>query len=187
MADEATVEPASVRAGDTLSWRKSLDEYPASDSWVLAYTLINSSAKITITAGADGADHLVSVAAAVSALYTAGRYSWIAHVSKALERHTVATGVVEVLPDLSAQATYDNRTPARQALDDVEAALRTYGTKAWMETYTIGGRSQKFRSIDEFMAFRDRLKAEVAREEALLQLQEGLAPKNQLYVRFRGL
>lgn len=186
MADEATVEPVAVRAGDTLSWRKSLGEYPASSSWVLTYTLINSLAKITIAASADGDDHLVIVPAATSANYTAGRYSWVSHVTKAAERHTIATGVMEVLPNLAAATTYDNRTPARQALDDVEAALRTYGTKAWMETYTVGGRSQKFRSIDEFMAFRDRLKAEVAREEALQQLQEGLAPKNQLYVRFRG-
>ena len=65
----ATTEPARVTAGDTIAWTKTLSDYPASAGWVLAYTLINAGAKITITAAASGDDHAVTVLAATSAGY----------------------------------------------------------------------------------------------------------------------
>ena len=71
----ATLEPSRVTAGDTITWLRSLADYPASAGWVLSYTLINSAAKISITATASGADHLVTVAAATSAAYTPATYT----------------------------------------------------------------------------------------------------------------
>lgn len=180
----ATTEPTRVTAGDTIAWTKSFSDYPASASWVLSYTLINSAAKITVTATASGADHLVSVPAATTANWTAGNYTWHAVVTKATERYTVGTGQIVVAPNLAAASTYDTRTSARKALEAVNTALETYGAKAYMHSFEIAGRKQQFATPGEFLAFRSKLMAEVAREDNATRLAAGLAPKNQLQVRF---
>jgi len=180
----ATFEPSRVTAGDTITWLRSLADYPASGGWVLSYTLINSGAKISITAAASGADHLVTVAAATSAAYAAATYTWQAVVTKAAERYTVGNGQMVVAPNLAAAATYDTRTSARKALDAVNTALETYGAKAYLHSYEIAGRKQQFQTPGDFLAFRSKLMAEVAREDNATRLAAGLAPKNQLQVRF---
>lgn len=182
----ATTEPSRVTAGDTVTWLKSLSDYPATASWVLGYTLINSAGKVTITATASGADHLVSVLAATTAGWSAGTYSWQAVVTKAAERYTVGTGVITVAPDLAAATTLDTRTTARKALDAVNALLETYGAKAYMQGYEINGRKQQFQTPGDFLAFRSRLQAEVAREDNAQRIAAGLSPRNQIAVRFNS-
>lgn len=182
----ATTEPSRVTAGDTITWTKALSDYPASAGWVLAYTLINSAAKITITATASGDDHLASVAAATSAAWAAATYTWHAAVTKAAERYTVGTGQMVVAPNLAAASTFDTRTSARIALDAVNTALQTYGAKAYMQAFEIAGRRQQFHTPGEFLAFRSKLQAEVAREDNATRLAAGLAPKNQISVRFNS-
>ena len=180
----ATLEPSRVTAGDTITWLRSLADYPASAGWVLSYTLINSAAKISITATASGDDHLVGVLAATSAAYAPATYTWHAAVTKAAERYTVGTGQMVVAPNLAAAATYDTRTSARKALDAVNLAMETYGAKAYLHSYEIAGRKQQFQTPGDFLAFRSKLMAEVAREDNATRLAAGLAPKNQLQVRF---
>lgn len=182
----ATTEPGRVTAGDTITWLKALSDYPASAGWVLAYTLINSAAKITITATASGADHLATVAAATSAAWGAGTYTWVAVVTKAAERYTVGSGVIIVAPNLAAATTYDTRSSAKKALEAVNTLLETYGSKAYLHSYEISGRKQQFQTPGDFLAFRSKLQAEVAREDNAARLAAGLAPRNQLYVRFNS-
>lgn len=180
----ATTEPSRVTAGDTVTWLKSLTDYPASAGWVLVYTLINATGKHTITAAASGNDHLVTVSATTSAGWTAGSYSWSARVSKDSEKFTVGTGSMLVAPDLAAATTLDTRTSARKALDAVNTALESYGAKAYMQSFEIAGRKQAFQSPSEFMAFRSRLMAEVGREDNAARIASGKAPRNQVAVRF---
>ena len=185
----ATTEPSTIRAGDTLAWRREdlTADYPASAGWVLAYKLVNAAGAIAITASASGDAFAVSVAAATTAGYTAGTYTWVATVTKAAERYTVDTGTVEVLANLAAASTADTRSAARKALDDADAALAAYGSKAYLAEIEVSGRRQKFQTPGEFMAWRSRLQAEVAREVNAERLANGLASKNKLLVRFRGL
>jgi hypothetical protein len=180
----ATTEPSRVTAGDTITWLKSLADYPASAGWVLTYTLINNSAKITITATASGADHLVNVSAATSAAYTVGLFTWVAAVAQGSERYTVGQGSVTIAPNLAAASTYDTRSSAKKALEAVNLALETYGSKAYQQSYEIAGRKQQFQTPGDFLAFRSKLMAEVALEDNALRLAAGLSPKNQLFVRF---
>lgn len=176
--------PSTLRAGDTLADTFSLGDYPAT-SWVLSFTLINATAKVTINCGASGDDHALSVAAATTAGYAPGAYSWVAHVTgPGSARYTLSSGSVEVLPNMAAASTYDSRSNARKALDAVEAALATYGAKAYLQSISIGDRAQSFRDPGEFMAFRDRLRLEVQREDNAERMRQGLAPKNRLLVRF---
>lgn len=182
----ATTEPSRVTAGDTVTWLKSLADYPASAGWVLTYTLINSAAKITITATASGADHLVSVSAATSAGYTAATYTWHAAVAQGAERYTVGTGSIVIAPNLAAASTFDTRSTAKRALEAVNLALESYGAKAYLQSYEIAGRKQAFSSPGDFMAFRSKLMAECAREDNAARLAAGLSAKNQLFVRFNS-
>lgn len=181
----ATTEPSRVTAGDTVVWQKSLSDYPASAGWVLSYTLVHATlAKITLTATASGADHLVDVPAATTAAWAAGVYTWAAIVTRALERHTLGTGTITIAPNWANATTLDTRSSAKKALEAVNLALESYGAKAYMQSYEIAGRKQQFQTPGDFMAFRSRLTAEVAREDNAARLAAGLSPRNKLQVRF---
>ena len=118
----ATIEPSRVTAGDTLAFTKSLPDYPASAGWVLSYTLINGTGKITFNATASGSDHAVNVLAATTAGWAAGTYTWQSVVTKAAERYTIGQGSMVVAPDLAAAATFDGRSSARKALAPMSAS-----------------------------------------------------------------
>ena len=158
-----SIEPTSFRAGDLLQWTKSLSDFPAGAGWTLAYTLINHTAKITINASASGNDFSVSVAAATTANYAEGTYSWMARVTKATEIYTVGTGTIEILPNLAAATLYDNRSNAKTMLDAIEAAYydRASSTQLEME---INGRRIRSMSVDELIKWRSYYAAIVARE-----------------------
>lgn len=180
-----TREPAAVTAGDTVTWKKSLSDYPASAGWVLKYRLINAAGKIDITTSADGDDHLVSVLASTSAGWTAGAYTWQSYVTRASERYTLETGAIDVKPDLASLSTgYDTRTPSRKTLDLLDAAMVAHGSKAWTQEYEISGRRMKFVNASDFMSFRSKVVAEVAREEAAGRIAAGLPIKSKVLVRF---
>lgn len=182
----ATTEPGQVTAGDTVTWAKTLTDYPASAGWALAYTLINASAKISIATTASGDDHLATVAASTTAGWTAGTYTWVATVTKAAERYTLGQGSITVHPNLAAATTFDTRSTAKKALEAVNTLLENYGNKAYLQSYEIAGRKQAFTSPGDFLAFRSKLIAEVAREDNAARLAAGLSPRNQLQVRFNS-
>lgn len=185
MADIPIREPTRCVAGDTITWKKSLPEYPASAGWVLSYRLINAAGRIDISSVADGGDHLVIVVASTSSTYAPGDYSWSAAVTRGVERYTIATGSLTIRPDLSAQSTgYDTRTVARKALDAVDAALLAFGDKAFQQEYEIGDRRMRFRSHGEFLQLRDRLRNEVRAEESAERIANGLGSPSRVLVRF---
>lgn len=182
----ATVEPQSVRAGDTIAWTKSLSDYPA-PTWTLKYRLINAAGALDITAGASGADHAVTVAAAVSTTWQPGRYTWQSYVTSGAQRFTLATGVMEVLPDLAKQAAgYETRSTARVILDQLEAAYKTYITngQGHIQKYQIGEREMWFRSASDFIKQIEYWRSQTASEDAAAAIAAGLGNPRRLYVRF---
>lgn len=182
MAEIPTAEPSSVNAGDTVRWLRTLADYPASAGWVLTYTLLNAASKITITATASGDDHAVTVAAATTANWVAGEYAWRAQVARAGEVFTVCDGRITVRPSFGA-ATLDTRSGARRALEAVEAYLED-PTNLTAAKYSIAGRSLDRIPLPDLWAHRDRLKFEVAREDAAACAAAGLPGKGRIYVRF---
>jgi hypothetical protein len=182
MADIPTLEPSSVNAGDTWRWTRSLADYPASAGWALSYTLINASAKITISASASGDDHAVTVAAATTAGYAAGTYDWRARVSKDGEVYTVGEGRITVRNAFAA-STFDARSHARKTLDAIEAVIEGRASSAVAE-YTIAGRSLKHIPVADLLALRDKYRAEVLREDAAAAVAAGLPDRRRVFVRF---
>lgn len=181
-----TTIPAAIRAGDTLSALWQLSDYSAADGWVARLTLINSGARYQANATASGADHALDVPAATTAVWVAGTYSWSIDATLSGARHTVATGSVQVLPDLAAATTLDTRSNYRKALEAAEAALATHGARAYLAGIEVGERKQTFANPGEFLAFISRLRAEVQREDNADRMRQGLAPRNKLLVRFTG-
>jgi hypothetical protein len=176
-----TTEPDLIVAGDTAKWLRSLDDYPASESWVLSYTLVSAAQRYTFSATASGADHLVTVAATTAATWVAGTYTWRAQVSKAGEVYTVGTGSLTVRPSF-ATAT-DGRSHARRTLEAIEAVIEGRATSE-VSYYMIGGRQLRYIEPAQLLALRDRYRAEVAREDAAQRAAAGLPDRRRVFVRF---
>lgn len=153
--------PDALRAGDTWSWAAYFDAHPASDGWALGYTLLNSLTRHTATAVADGDGFIATVTAAESATYAPGNYSWVARVVKGAEVHTVATGTVRVLPDLT-NAT-DLRSHAQKTLDAIEAVIEKRASRD-QQAYSINGRSLTRMTLAELIRLRDMYRREVQRD-----------------------
>ena len=183
-----STEPAVVTVGDTLAWTKSLADYPASAGWVLKYRLINAAGKIDILATASGSDHAVNVAAATSASYAAGTYSYQCYVEKGLERYTVGTGQIVIKPNLAAQiAGFDARGTWAKALDDLRAALATWvANSGHVQEYEIAGRRMRFASSEDIRKRIAIAEKEAAREAQLDKLAAGQSLGRQVYVRFNN-
>lgn len=178
-----TIEPATLRAGDTATWTRSLPDYPATAGWVLSYALVKDGARITFSASASGADHLVSVAPATTALWAAGVYTWSAKVSLAGAVHTIATGTVEILADYSAAvAGLDARSHARITLNALEAWIE--GRDIAVAEYQIAGRTLKTIPIEQLLKLRDSYRREVRQEDDAQRAAAGLPSRNKLVVRF---
>lgn len=179
-----TTEPASVVAGDTITWKRTLADYPAG-TWTLKYRLINTAGKIDISASADGTDHLISVSTTTSAGYTAGDYTWTAWVEKTGERVTVGGGTITVEPNIAALSTLDARTDAAKIRDQLKTAYVSYtASNGHVSEYEIAGRRMKYRSAAEILEQISYWDAQVAKEKRAERIAAGLAAGNKVLVRF---
>lgn len=153
--------PATLRAGDTYSWTESNSDYPASSSWKLAIVLQAKDRPLTtITASANGTDHNISIPVGTSKDYAPGTYLYQAYFYKETdgtitEKHTVETGQIVILPNLtSATSEADFRSHAKKSLDAIEALLEGKTTGDVL-SYSIAGRSISKMSPTELTSWRD--------------------------------
>ena len=182
-----TSEPLIIIAGDTLSWQKSVLDYPASQGWTLNYRLINAAGKIDITSTASGDDHVINVTPAASAAYPAGQYDWQSYVTNvAGDRYTIELGNIEVKANWALQAAgLDVRSQARQILDYLESAWVTAAAnRAYVFEYRVAGRLMRFATRQEWIAELDYWRREVAREKRAEKIAAGQDSGRKVYVRF---
>lgn len=182
-------EPTTIIIGDTTTWTHSDATYPATDGWVLTYTLINAVNKYTVIASAAGADHAVNLLASTTAQWQAGQYKWLARVSRNTgveEAHTLGTGLITLQDNFAALETLDVRSHAVKTLSAIEATLEGRATSATSE-YQIAGRAMKYIPIPELLMLRDKYKREVASETVAANLAAGLPNAGRIYVRMGGL
>lgn len=184
--DVPDIEPASVTAGDLVTWTRSLQDFPASDGWVLTYALTKTSVRITITGTASGSDHLVSVAKATTANWSAGTYTAQGYVTKSAtsERYQVFNGIIQVTTNLAAQSSgYDGRSHAKKCLDAIEAVLESRASKT---IQSWSGLEQSFSLIptSELMTMRDKYRVEYQSEIAAERVAQGLGNRRNVFVRF---
>lgn len=181
-------EPREITVGDSLSWKRSLSDYPASAGWKLHYALFNATAAYTIASFADGDDHAVSVPGTTTASWTAGRFDWSAYVTHADGRRvSLFTGAIKILPDLS--QPYDGRTHARKMLDAIEAVLEGRATSQEIDLVKaqrgINGDDRAIeRDTAALIPLRDKYKAEVAAEERVAAIARGDKRPRNVKIRF---
>lgn len=154
--------PSTLVAGDTWEWTRDLSDYPAG-TWTLTYYFAKDGKQFSAAATADGTTHSVSVAAATTAVYPAGRYQWQARVTAAGESFTVESGWVQVQAN-PATSTADPRSWARRTLDAVECFLEGNASTA-QQSMTVQGRSLARWPLAELLQLRDKLRQEVRTEE----------------------
>lgn len=178
------IEPAEIIAGDTLTWKKSLSDYPA-PTYTLKYRLINAANKYDITAAASGDDHLVTVTAATSAGYAAGIYTWTSWVEKTGERYTISNGTTLIKPNLAAQsAGYDTRSHIKKTLDSIEAAVEGRATRTDLR-HMINGREVWHMSPEELIKWHSHYKQLYQQELQAEKIKNGLGTGRKILTRFR--
>lgn len=172
-------------AGTTLNFLTAGGDYPASDGWVLTYYLAlrSGTGAFTLVAAAEGADHRVTVAAAATAGWTAGTYSWESRVARAGEVYRIANGQIDVLANIAvATGAFDNRSAAEIALANVEAMLSGKATSG-TRRYRIGDRELESYATTDLLVLRDKLAMDVRRERRASALAQGLPDPAKTYVR----
>lgn len=182
------VEPDGFVSGDRVRWTRSITVLgvlrdPA-DSWVLSYSLVSPDTKLTLT-GSDNGDgtHLIDLPAATTADYPPGVYAWQAYVSKTTDRFLVGKGSICIEPNFSALTSYDGRTWARRMLSLVEKMIEGKGSRTDVASHTLGGHSLTRYSPAELMEWRDRLRAEVGKQDRAERVRRGLGHGGNIRVR----
>lgn len=125
-----TREPQTIYAGDSVTWQKSLADYPASAGWSLRYDL-GGPATIQINSSADGDAHLTDIPAATTTNWGAGTYSWALRAINGSQRITIATGILEIKADPADGS--EQRPHCKIMLDAIEALLEGKATKDQQE------------------------------------------------------
>lgn len=179
MSTELTALPSSFSAGSTVVYRRSLADYPASDSWVLKLYLAGVSV-LTKTAVASGADHVVTLAASDTDDLTSGVYRWVERVSKGGEVYDVAWGTIEVTPDVATATAGELQPWAETALAAIEAKISGRIT-ADQEEFEILGRAVKRIPFEELREIHSWLSGLVA------SASRGGAPRPSQLVQFSQL
>lgn len=177
----------AFHVGSTLNFTTSVPEYPANDGWTLKYRLVPrvSGTAIVLTGSSDDSTpelHRIEAAAATTATWAAGAYSWASWVEKGGEIYDLSHGSVTLLPDPRvATAPLDLRTDAEKALAAAEAALASWTPT--MRSYTIGGRSMTFQATAEIVPIVSYWKLQVQRERRAEALRKGLPDPRKVFVR----
>lgn len=180
--DLTTNEPTAIRAGDSAGWTRELLEYSADDGWALKYRLLYAAGTaVDITSTGVATLHTVSLSAATTAAWVAGSATLAAYVEKgsgaSLERATLESTPVTILPNLISATNHDGRSANQIALANARAALSDYASKGQIHVaeYDIAGRRMKFRDAGQIRELIQFYELEVSKERADQALINGVA------------
>lgn len=179
--------PTELRAGDFVSWIET--EAPAGTTAIRVYLRTSAASGATVDAAADGDDWEFEIPAATTAAFTAGSYLAQFVATVATQPVTYREVRFQVLPNLAytgSPTTIETRSAARIRLDNVEAAIDalTAGAQMYQIGVGSGGRMVRRADLEQLIAWRDRLKAEVRAEERADAIANGKGDPNALYIRF---
>ena len=192
-------EPLELIIGDTVTWTRrnvqAISEndngttesvsIKASEGWALKFTAVGPAGIIAINAAAEDTDDFkFTAAAAVTAAYVAGLYSWQITATKTTTRYTIAEGIITLKDNIAGRAAlYDNRSHAKKVLDAIEAVIEGRASQDQMG-YTIAGRSLSRTPLPDLLKLRATYKSEYADEQATANIAAGLATGRKVYTRF---
>jgi len=161
--------PAQHTAGDTLRLPVAVPGYLPQDGWTLSYALVNAGESIRFDAVDNGDGRfLVDQAAADTASWAPGRYRWGASLRRGTDRFTVATGEIEILPDLAGATTgLETRGRWARILDNLERAYEQMSAGEIQTAMVVyGSRTVQFRSLDQLIKAISHARLQAERERA---------------------
>lgn len=172
-------EPTEIRAGDTITWQRSFDQFPGSEGYTLSYMFVGQKSGYPISGSmvVDGTNNfVVTVPAATTAAWVPGSYRWQAFIhDQAGNRYTVGEGIAEVLPNLElATAGMDDREPDEIILSNIVAMLQGKAT-ADVQEYEIAGRRLNRYRWEELMTMRSTYEKRVR----AIRIRRGEEPPTQ--------
>jgi hypothetical protein len=178
------VEPATIVAGDSVAWTKSVTDYPATDGWTLNYSLQrlgSTAAPIAIVADPDGANYSVAVDADDTETWAPANYIWTAFVDDgATERHRVATGTVTILANPAAAL---GSTHASRTLALIDLAIEGRVPRGLTE-FSIQGQQITKIAITDLVKLRSVYADWVRNEVAQDRINRGLSNPRNSFARF---
>lgn len=166
--------PNPLRAGDSLSWVESSDDYAPADGWDLRYVLIGQGLRLTLLSGADGESHGFAVEPEITSALAAGRYAWTEHAHHSDGRRvTLATGSVEILAD---PATVDpaTLTHARRMLAAIESIVESRASQGELDLVAtaFSGHQAQY-SLADLRALHRQYAAQASAEDERARLAAG--------------
>lgn len=180
-----TTEPASIRAGETLHFTRSLSDYPASDGWSITYSFRaknGSAIDFTTTALVD--DHEASVAFGDTAGWIPGTYDGVGMVSDGTTKTQIWQGQMTVLQNFAAlQEGADTRTQNRRTFDNICAVLEGRASSAILSSSVDGTQIQRI-PIADLLMLRERYATLVANEENAVLALQGKPSRKTILAKF---
>jgi hypothetical protein len=181
------MQPTLV-AGETLNYRATLAEYPASAGWQLTLYVNPRAGGVAqqVVSAPDGDSHLVQAGGATTATWAAGAYAYEIWAALGAERYRLEAGQLQVQASLiGAAAGVDSRSPAQRLLDGLEAAYAAHvaSGNAAVGEYTIGNRTMKYRSLAELVLAIEAARRAVQSEADDARIAAGLSARKRWHVR----
>lgn len=169
------MEPTKIYAGDTVTWSRAVNGYSAVAGDTLAYSFNAKDQRFGAanTGLETGAEFEMSLSGTVTAKIAPGRYAWTAFATTDSARAPVASGMLDVLPNLLDGKPFDVRSNARKVLDAIDAVIERRATKD-QESYTVEGRSLIRTPIPQLLVLRDRYAGIVQSEDTAANLAAGI-------------
>ena len=179
-------EPREITIGETLEWRKSLADYPASAGGTLSYSFRGAGAGFDVTATADGDDFVIEVTSSATTLMAVGAYYWEAWMNDGTHDFMVESGQAKVIRNLKSiptTTTLDNRSPVKKILDAIEARIEGR-VSADIQSYAIGNRQLVKIPIEQLIKLRDQYATLYAKERRRARVRRGGKLFQNIDVRF---
>lgn len=178
--DTLVGEPTSITAGNTVVFEVSPPEFPPSEGWTAAYTVVLSGSLVTATVTDDdaGTFTVTFAASAFSSTITqqevrlVGRVTGGVGTDYAGEVYDIYDAPLTILPNVTGSTGSTARTEDEIQLDLVNLRIRELLATS-ISSYSIGGRSVQKRELKE-------LRTEKAILEARIRGAKGYGPRKRV-------
>jgi len=178
--------PSEIRAGDAVEWT---DDLAPTASTLSYYLRTNAASGATASGTLSSGIWSFTLSSATTTAFVSGQWYYQAVAVTSGAPTTVRTGQFTVLPSLvyaGSATAVDLRSQAEIDLANVEAAIRALaeGAQEYRIGTASGGRMVKRAELSQLIQWRDRLKADVAREQLAQNVANGKGDGRSLYIRF---
>lgn len=178
-----TTEPESFTAGDSVTWLKSLSDFPPSEGWTVVYCFRgNKLSSYNATGATSGILHEVVIPSDANLL--PGVYDVNGFAVKENQRVKFFTGKIQVFPDPFLQkAGEDTRTQNKRTLDNINAVIEGRATQEVLSSMIGDTRMDKI-PYKDLAELRDFYMVAVRNEEIKLLQKLGKPSGRTIFTHF---